>query len=416
MSLQATGAGPRAGTGALSDGRPPRRARRHTETQRPIAAGAFYAVAFASLGGPLALAAMGAPGILADAGSSTGLATLISLAVFAVPLWIWLDYSRQVHSSGGLFAFVQAAAGRRIAIAQAAVWTLSYVLYLIYTTVQIVYELLPAVIPGEQRYQTLLALLIPVAVAGVMIAGRAATLIVLGVLAGGQLILAGALDAVTLAHLTTPVSTFGTGAAAGSLAKASAQSSLLYICGSLPLFLGGELARPTRTIRRGLTGAFLLAGLLVLLAVAPLASAPGLMNTPIPGVTVAQEFSGPALAKAIGIGVAASTAGLIVLEYLAITRLLHAAARWPVRGITLALAAVMLVAAPLTLIDPEGLYNALLAPSLAALWVSQLVVFAVYPRFAARQHRRMLPSWALSTTASGLAVYGLMTALQQSTS
>ena len=42
-----------------------------------------------------------------------------------------------------------------------------------------------------------------------MIAGRAATLIVLGVVAAGQLALAGILDGVTLAHLSTPTSSFG---------------------------------------------------------------------------------------------------------------------------------------------------------------------------------------------------------------
>jgi hypothetical protein len=356
---------------------------------------------------------MGAPGLLADAGDSAGLATLVSVAVFALPLWIWLRYSRHVQSSGGLFAFVEAAAGRRIALAQAAVWTVAYTLYLVYTTVQIVYDQLPAVVPGERQYQTLLALLIPVAVAAVMVAGRATVLIVVGLMAAGQLALAGALDGVTLAHFSTPLSTFGTAAPAGALAKASAQSSLLYICGSLPLFLGGELPRPVRTIRRGLTGAFLATGLVVVLAVAPLASAPGLLRTAIPGVTVAQAFSGQGLAEAIGIGVAVSTAGLILLEYLALTRLLNAVGAWPIRRIALALGAIMVVAAPFTLIDPEGFYSSLLKPSLVALWISQLIVFAVYPNFVARQRERVLPASIFSLAASGLAVYGLVTALQQ---
>jgi hypothetical protein len=299
-----------------------------------------------------------------------------------------------------------------VALAQAAVWTVSYGLYLIYTTVQIVYHLLPAAVPGARRYQTLLAIAIPVAIAGVMLAGRAAALITLGAVAAGQLVLAGVLDGVTLAHLPLPASSLGTGPPAGALAKASAQSSLLYVCGSLPLFLGGELSRPARTMRRGLTGAFVLTGLVVFLAVAPLASAPGLMRTSIPGVTVAELFAGQGLAQAIGIGVAISTAGLILFEYLALTRLLNAVGAWPIRKISLALAALMIVAAPLTLIDPEGFYNALLKPSLVALWISQLIVFAVYPRFAARQRRRALPAWTLSLAASGLAIYGLVTALQ----
>ncbi len=84
---------------------------------------------------------------------------------------------------------------------QAGVWVLSYLLYLIYTTLQIVYDLLPGIVPGERRYQTALALLIPVALAGVMIAGRGAALLVLGVIAAGQVALAGVLDGVAIGHL-----------------------------------------------------------------------------------------------------------------------------------------------------------------------------------------------------------------------
>ncbi len=41
-----------------------------------------------------------------------------------------------------------------------------------------------------------------------MIAGRTAALLVLGLVAGGQLVLAGILDGVTVAHVSTPASTF----------------------------------------------------------------------------------------------------------------------------------------------------------------------------------------------------------------
>ena len=416
MSVQLNGARAQAGTSLFATQTRASGGARGDAGGRQLRPWLFYAVAFATFGGPLALAAQGAPNLLGAAGGSAGLATLAAIVVFAAPLWIWLRYARDIHSSGGLFTFVEAAAGRRVALAQAAVWSVSYVLYLAYTTVQIVYDLLPAAIPGEQHYQTWLALLIPVAIVGLILAGSTAALIALAVMAVGQLALVAALDGVTLAHFATPVSSFGAGAAAGPLAKASAQSSLLYVCGSLPLFLGGELARPARTIRRGLTGAFVLTGLVVLLAVAPLASAPGLLRTSIPGVTVARQFSGAGLADAIGIGVAASTAALIIAEYVAVTRLLHFVGGWQIRRITVVLGGLMLVAAPLTLIDPEGFYSALLKPSLVALWVSQLIVFVVYPRFAAKRRERLVPACAIAALASGLAIYGLVLALQQATS
>jgi amino acid transporter len=378
----------------------------------PIGAWAFAGVAVASFGGPLALAGLIAPGLVDEASASAGLSMLLALAVFAVPLAIWLRYAKHISSSGGLYAFVEAAAGRRVALAQAAIWIVSYLLYLVFTTVQIVYDLLPNVFGGERRYQTLLALVIPIAIAAVMIAGRRAALIVIGLVAAAQLALAGALDGVTLAHISAPASSFGTGAPAGSLAKAGAQTSLLYICGSLPLFLGGEVARPAWTIRRGLLGTYLLTGAIVVAAVAPLAAAPGLTHTQIPGVTIAEEFSGVGLARAIGIGVALSTAGVMLCEYLALSRLVHAVSSWRMRPILVGIGAAMILAAPLSLIDPGGFYDTLLKPSLAALWLSQLIVFAVFPLFARKQGQRALPAWVLSIAASALAIYGLVNVFQ----
>lgn len=415
MSQQSAGARLSVGTTAvLGAGTLVRR--RRASTTRPIGGWAFAGVAVASFGGPLALAGLAVPGIVADASDSAGLTALLSVAVFAVPLAIWLRYSRHINSSGGLYAFVEAAVGRRVALAQAAIWIFSYLLYVSYTTVQIVYDLLPSVVPGERQYQTLLALLIPVTIAAVMIAGRAPALAVLGLVAAGQIVLAFILAGVTIANISAPASTFGTGAAGGSLAKATAQTSLLYICGSLPLFLGGELARPARTIRRGLIGSLLLTGLVVVLAVAPLAAAPGLLNTDIPAVSVAQQFSGQTLAYAIGIGIAVSTAGVILCEYLALTRLMHAIGPWSMRTGAVAIGALIVLAAPFTLIDPEGFYTTLIRPSLIALWLSQLIVFAAYPRFAAKHRQRLLPAWALSVCASGLAIYGLWMTLHTATS
>lgn len=406
MLTPSTGARREAGTAAFRAGAG-RNGRLALAARRPIGPWGFAGVAVASFGGPLALAALFVPGTIGGAGASAGLAMLAAVVVFAVPLVIWLRYSRYVSGSGGLYAFVEAAAGRRVALAQAAVWTVSYLLYVIYTSVQIVYDVLPQVLPGERPYQSLLALVIPVAIAGVMIAGRTPALVVIGAIAAGQVVLAVVLDGVTVTHLSTPASTFGAGAPAGSLAKAGAQTSLLYICGSLPLFLGGELATPARTIRRGLLGAYALTALLVVLAVAPLAAAPGLARTQIPGVSVAQQYAGAGLARAIGIGVAVSIAGVILCEYLALTRLLHAVGSWAIRPIAVAIGVVLVGAAPFSLINPDGFYTALIKPSLVALWLSQLIVFAVYPRFAAAHRRRVLPAVMLSLVAGAFAIYGL---------
>ncbi len=75
-----------------------------------------------------------------------------------------------------------------------------------------------------------------------------------------------------------------------------------------------------------------------------------------------------------------------------------------------------MLAAPFSLIDPEGFYNTLATPSLIALWVSQLIVFLAYPRFAYRRGQPLVAACALSLVASGLAVYGLVMSLQATSS
>jgi amino acid transporter len=367
-------------------------------------------VAVTSLGGPLALAALYAPSIAAGASGSAGLAMLAAAVAFGVPLWVWLDYSREVSGPGGLYDFTRAAAGQRVAQIQAGLWTLSYVLYLMYTTAQIVYDTLPAVLPGEARYQTLLEVVIPVALAAVMIAGRAVALLVIGVLAAGQLVLAAVVGGLTVANVATPASTFGGSAPAGSVAIASGQTALLYICGSLPFFLGAEASKTH--IRQGLVGAYIATAAVITLAVAPLAADPSIISAPIPGMEVAQRFAGHGLAVTVGIGVVASIGGVMLVEYLALSRLLVAVTAWPLRRILVGIGLVMVAFGPVVLIRPAQIYDDLITPSLVALWLSQIVVFAVYPRYAASRGRRVAPAWVLAAACVAFAGYGVWTTIQ----
>ena len=168
-------------TGTTAGRRPPR-----TSGARPVSAWAFAGVAVTSFGGPLALAALNAPGIVAgSAGASTGLAMVVALAVFAFPLTIWLRYARQVNGAGGLYAFVEAAAGRRVALIQAGL--LDRQLSAVPAVHHRAGRLRPAACraaPGERRYQPVLEIAIPVALkADVMIAGRRITYLVTGLVA-----------------------------------------------------------------------------------------------------------------------------------------------------------------------------------------------------------------------------------------
>jgi hypothetical protein len=385
---------------------------------KPIGQWAFTGIAVTSFGGPLALAALYAPSIAGGASSSAGLAMIAAAVAFGFPLAIWFGYARHVSSSGGLYSFTEAAVGPRVALAQASLWALSYLLYLVYTTAQIVYDTLPAVLPGEVRYQSLLEVAIPVALAGVMIAGRRVALLVIGLIAAGQLALAATLSGVTLANVTTPAGSFGASAPAGSLAIAGGQTALLYICGSLPFFMGGELGgnlrQAFRTTRRGLLGAYVATVVIILAAVAPLAADPALTHTEIPGMAVAERFVGHGFAVAVGIGVAVSVAGVMLVEYLALSRLTTAVTAWPLRKVVIGIGVILVAVGPVLLINPDKIYDNLITPSLFALWLSQLVTFAVYPRFVAKHGGRMLPAWVLAVGASALAIYGLWVTIQTS--
>ncbi len=379
----------------------------------PIRTLPFLGVVVASLGGPLALAALYAPTILEDASASAGFVMVAAAVVFAVPLLVWLRYARQVATPGGLYGFVAAAAGQRIALVQAGLWIASYVLYLAYTTASIVYDTLPAVLPGVHRYQPALEIAIPVLLAAIMLAGRAITIAVIGVLAAGQLVLVAVLAGVTIGH-DAPASSFAVHPPAAGVASATMQTALLYICGSLPLFLGGEVARPFRTVPRALTAGVLLTAVGVTAAVFPIAANPAFVHAPIPGMSMAEVFEGHSLAVTIGIGVAVSIGVLMLVEYIALSRVLHAVTNRPLRPIIVVLAVVLVGSAPISLINPDRFYNDLLKPSLIALWLSQLVVFAVYPRFAAVRRHRLLPAWTIAIAASAFAIYGLYATVQHS--
>ena len=71
--------------------------------------------------------------------------------------------------------------------------------------------------------------------------------------------------------------------------------------------------------------------------------------------------------------------------------------------------------AALSLLNPDAAYERLLNPSLIALYLSELVVFAVYPRFRQRQGRLRATDVAVAVAASALMLYGLYNALKPST-
>jgi hypothetical protein len=370
----------------------------NAQARLPLSPALFTAFAVASIGGPLALAVIYVPGA-ADM-RSAGLVTVLGALLYAAPLVIWIRFSRDVVSPAGLAGFVEAAAGRRLALVQAAVWAFSYFLYLPYTVTDIVYEMLAVVFPGIEPWRRLLEVVIPIAIVALVLVGTVPALRVLAVSAVLQLGILVALGAAVIHHVGAPAASF---THADGLRPGAANVALLFVCGSLPLFLGAEVAGGSRTIRRALPIAGTVAAAYVLFAVFAFAAVdPALRTAELPGYAIAGAYSGRTLAIVVGVGAAASVAGLIIAEYLALSRLLFAFTGVPIRRLVSIIAVPFVALDALSLIDPEWFDEHVLRPSLIALYLSQLIVFAVYPLYRRRPVDVVLAAIAFAVMAWGL--------------
>jgi hypothetical protein len=359
----------------------------------------FVGFAIASIGGPLALLNF-LPATAGDEGiESAGLVVALAVAVFAAPLTLWLVYSRRVVSRGGLTAFVEAAAGRRAALVHGWIWALAYFLYLPYTITFVVYDVLAPVFPGLGPYRWVLELVFPVGIVLLVLAPLRLALVSLLAVGLAQLVLLLVLGGVMLSNVPAR---FAAQPETDPTARAVAGTALLFICSSLPLYLGAEVRGRSRTVRRGLAFAVAVVGLCFFVAALGMSTVPNaLFEFPVPAAAIAKYYSGRPLEVAVALGVGVGTLALIVAEYLALGRLLHWLHGPPLRRVLMWIAVPFVAADVISLINPEEFYDKLLKPSLGALFTSQLIVFLVFPLF--QRGLRWIP---LVAVASGLAAWG----------
>jgi hypothetical protein len=382
--------------------------------ERTLPAPLLVGLAVASIGGPLALGGLYLPAPLGDAVASSGLATVIAIVAFAAPVAIWLSYSRRIVSAGGLTAFVEAGAGRRVAYAQAGIWAISYALYLPFTVTDVVYEHLPEVFPGLADYRTELQLALPVAICALVLVRVTVALVLLLVSAIAQLGLLLALGVVEFANAPEPAHSLAPHVGAGPLFDGALGLSLLFVCASLPLFFGGEV-RGSRTMRMAILTAFCVVSAYLLFVAIPFSQMPPeLRAAENPGMAIAEAYSSHSLAVAIGLGSVVSIVGLIVIEFLALGRLAHYVLDVPVRTALAVIAVPFIAIDAISLIDPEGIYEGILRPALIALFIAQGIVFLAYPLYRRGLDRRgwIAPSM-VAMLAAALMFYGLYNAITE---
>jgi hypothetical protein len=221
-----------------------------------------------------------------------------------------------------------------------------------------------------------------------------------------------ALGAVVLAHTGAPTHSFTQSPGAHGLLHDAAGIALLFLCGSLPIFLGAEVIGGSRTVRRTLVAAWIVVAAYLLFAVFPMAAVdPALTHADLPGYAIASAYSSRWFAVTIGLGAAASVAGLIVAEYLALSRLLFSVTGIHVRTLLAWIAVPFVAIDALSIIDPEAFDENVLRPALIALFLSQMIVFGVFPTYRRRRGRLTPVDLLLAAGALTLMTWGLYRAI-----
>ncbi len=366
-----------------------------------------YGFAISVIGGPLALAAIN---IFGGGVGSLSIETLIGAILFLFPVAIWYGYSKKIASAGGLYSFVKQAAGEKIAKIQGIIFIFSYFLYIPYTITFIVYYLAPVVFPGITPYQPFLEILLPIAVIALLFSGMRSALSFLTASAIVQIVLI--IGMATLLFANVNPSLPAAFSSSPGLLHNSIAISLSFICLSLLPFIGGEAKGGSKVIQKAFLLAFGVTAILLIIIAIPISQLPGSLqqsysNSEIPGVNIVDYYSGTFYATIIGIFAIISTAGLIVAEFIAVGRVLYVMVKPDIRKINLILAGLFIIADFISIANPKAFYNDLIIPSIIALYISQLIVFVVYPLYAKKGSKISIPTISIAAVASILALAGL---------
>ncbi|MGN6380455.1 MAG: hypothetical protein ACTHNU_16005 [Gaiellales bacterium] len=382
---------------------------------RPLHPALLAGFALACIGGPLALVVLlGPDAVGGPAIGSAGLTSLLGVAAFVPPLLVWWRFGERIAGSGGLYGYVREAAGPRIALAQAAVWTFSYFLYLPSTVVQLTYDVLPVGFPGLLPYRGWILAVAPVVMVAAVVLLERAVIAAMAVGAVAQIALVIAFATVVGRGAALHGSAF-THAGSSQIPRGAGNIALFFVCASLPLYLGAEVAGGGRALRRTVAAAVAVAAVLVVggLAVYSGLAGSAVATLPVPGYTLAGIYGSSQFANVLLAGVAVSVTSVILAEYIALTRLANAVTGMPAGRAAVAIGGVFIAASLLSLLDPERLYGHLLSASLIALYLSQILVFVGYPIWRRALGRLSMVDIAATVLATGLMGFGLYVAVTQ---
>ncbi len=368
--------------------------------------------AISSIGGPLALAA-----IFLTSSASSGIhdipaTLLIGIILFSTVILIWMRYSDRIASSGGLYAFVKEASGERIARLQGYVWILSYFLYLPYTVTYIVFYILPSIFSVSNPDLYALEIVLPVIISAMIVVNRKLPFYFLFFLAIAQVAIVLILSAVIFGVVGLNPSSAVPNVSLGSLAKGGSGLALLFICADLPIFLGGEAQGKGKSIKNALAFSFAIVALLLLIFSIAISNLPENSDTfTVFGFQLAQQYGSNLFASILGIFAVLSIIGLIIAEFIGLSRLMSAMFKLSMPKILIYISAAFIFMDILSLANPDSFYNYLILPSLFALYASQLMVFLVYPMFISKFRRLSMLDIGITIVASLLFIFAIYAAI-----
>lgn len=364
-----------------------------------------YLFAIASVGGPLALVSLNFFNSSYLAGPNALYATLGGAALFIAPLAVWYRYSK-TSSSGGLYAFVEKAAGKRVADAQGWLWIISYFLYLPWTVAYITYNLLPSII-GNSAYLSVMEIALPILIScGILISFKR-TIQFIALTAIIQIV---AIAVIVAAMFSIGAGSASTAANSPTLFTGILATSLLFVCSSLVLFLGGEVRGGAKTIRKALLISFAAVAALFILGTLALGSAsPSQAGSEIPALLVLGGHFGSGAGIAAALLVILSLTALIVIEFIALTRLSRYMFNLEVGKGAKIIAVLFIISSVVVIPFHNSFTNIVPIASLGALYLALAIPFIVYPLFSKKNGGIKTTDILVSAVSSLIMLYGFYT-------
>ncbi len=328
-------------------------------------------------------------------------------AVFAATLLVWWRFLGEKTADGGLVSFVERGFGRRASLAFAALWAVAYVLYLPYTAVELGYGDVATVLPATAAFSGWTSLGIAAIVVLVALLPFRAVAIGLAIFVVVEVALLVALGLVDVdrAGFDPVVPPHG----ALAFVRGAGGVALLYVCLSLPTFLGADLPHVRRALLVGGAAFVPVATFAALGYGGALAAIGG--GGDAPGYAVLLAAGHATIARAVGIAAIGAEVALGVLEYVVLTRVARYVLGWAPRRTVLALAPFVFVATALAPLDPGRVTRAILVPALFSLYGSLLVVAVAYPAWRWRRGTLSVGDVPVTTLAIALPAWGIWLAV-----